>query len=522
MLITNNSVSSEYVCLSEFFKNKEIGIPIFQRFFAWKPQQTEEILKDILLAIEDPTKNIYLLDFIYYTEDGKIKLADGQQRIVCLNMLLKAINDIIDEQKLNISKQRLFKISYDIITNDNKYNNSFNNYPMAPFKKVYLRLRKFIEDNISLIENIINVIQNQIYIYVKKCASADDAFLIFQQINTGGKPLTKDEIIKTSIDQYSKVYNIPVDVTVKELKIMIASYYKFLLPSSDGNFDNIAIMAFLKDYVVKTKESFNEFVNALKVVSLTQSSSISYVIKYINRTQLLDIINVMSMKGINIETQKDYFTKIMAPLCLLSVCMSIKKSNPGGIIKSLYTDVIKMIKENEDVSDIEYLIIEFINNNASLCKITYQEFENALGDRNLSQGIKKGLMILDVILKSTSSSIIVDNINLEHIYPQKPHKDWAAKGWPSDHDEQMELISNIGNFILLNEEINKEIKNKYIDYKIYKYNQIIPNDLSLKTPINTVDFERFKTDKKNYIFERQKSIAKMIVDEFPIGAVLII
>lgn len=521
MLITNNSVSSDYVCLFEFFKDKEIGIPIFQRFFDWKPQQTEEILKDILAAIQDPQKTIYLLDFIYYDEDGKIKLADGQQRIVSINTLLKVINDVIDELKLNITKENLFKISYDINANDTKYQNSFNNYPIAPFKKVYLHLKKFVEDNLSNIPNIVRVIKEQIYIYVKKCSSADDAFLIFQQINTGGKPLIKDEIIKTSIDQYSEVYGIPISANIKELKIMIASYYKFLMPNSDGNFDNIAIMSFLKDHVVKTRQSFQDFANALNVVAATQSCSISYVIKYINRTQLLDIINVMSMKGINVETQKEYLTKIMAPLCLLSVCMSIKKSNPGGIIKSLYNEVVNMIKQSKPVSDIAFKIVEFINNNASLCKLTYAEFEAALGVRNLSQGIKKGLMILDIILRSTSSSIIVDNINLEHIYPQKPHNDWALNGWPSNHDEQMDLISNIGNYLLLNEEINKTIKNKYIDLKVYYYNQIIPNDLSLQTPINTVDFAKFKNDKKNYIIERQKAIAIMIKNTFPIAAVLI-
>ena len=521
MLITNNSVSSDYVCLYDFFKDKEIGIPIFQRFFDWKTQQTEEILKDILAAIQDPQKTIYLLDFIYYDEDEKIKLADGQQRIVSINSLIKAINDVIDEQQLNIAKEKLFKISYDINANDTKYQNSFNNYPIAPFKKVYLHLKKFVEDNLSDISNIIHVIKEQIYIYVKKCSSADDAFLIFQQINTGGKPLTKDEIIKTSIDQYSDVYGIPVSANIKELKIMIASYYKFLMPNSDGNFDNIAIMSFLKDHVVKTHQSFQKFVNALNVVAATQSCSISYVIKYINRAQLLDIINVMSMKGINIDTNKIYLTKVMAPLCLLSICMSIKKSNPGGIIKSLYNKVVNMIKKGDSVSNIALEIVNFINNNASLCKLTYKEFEDALGDKNVPQGIKKGLLILDVILRSTSSSIIVDNINLEHIYPQKPHSDWALNGWPSNHDEQMDLILNIGNFLLLNEEINKKIKNKYITLKVYYYNQIIPNDLSLQTPINTVDFSKFENDKKKYIIERQKAIATMIKNTFPIAQVLI-
>ena len=521
MLITNNSVGSEYVCLHDFFNGKQIGIPIFQRFFDWKPQQTEEILKDLLSAIEDKSKTIYLLDFIYYLEDGKIKLADGQQRLVSINTLLKVIGDVISEKELNISKPSLYNVSYDITANNLKYINSFTNYPIAPFKKIYLRFKDFILENIDKIEDIIEILRKKVFIYVKKCSSADDAFLIFQQINTGGKPLSKDEIIKTSIDQYSEVYGVPINVGIKELKLMITAYYKYLLPESNNNFDNIAIMSFLKDYVVKTKQSFEDFASALNVVSATENCSISYVIKYINRAQLMDIINVMAMKGINIEIQRDYLTKIMAPLCLLSVCLTMAKKNPGGIIRSLYSNVISMIKNDSTPDEVANFIATFVNDNSDLCKISYSDFEIALGDKTLSQGVKKGLLILDVILRSTSSSILVQNINLEHIYPQKPHTDWALHGWPTSKDEQMDLISNIGNYLLLNEEVNKTIKNKYIDLKVFYYNQIIPNDLSLKTPMNTIDFVKFENERKSYIIERQKDIALTIKNTFPFGAILI-
>ena len=98
---------------------------------------------------------------------------------------------------------------------------------------------------------------------------------------------------------------------------------------------------------------------------------------------------------------------------------------------------------------------------------------------------------------------------IEHIYPQRPDPLWATENWPTSSDEQKELIENIGNYLLLNEEVNKRIKNKYIDYKITEYNRIIPSDLSLGTEMNTVDFERFKNERRSYIVERQKAITRM-------------
>ena len=56
---------------------------------------------------------------------------------------------------------------------------------------------------------------------------------------------------------------------------------------------------------------------------------------------------------------------------------------------------------------------------------------------------------------------------------------------------------------------------------LVEYNRIIPQDLSLGTEMNTVDFERFKNERKNYVVERQKTIAKLVYDNFKLAQVII-
>ena len=128
---------------------------------------------------------------------------------------------------------------------------------------------------------------------------------------------------------------------------------------------------------------------------------------------------------------------------------------------------------------------------------------------------------MDVIARNTSSTINVGAINLEHIYPQKPDNQWCTENWPVNAEEQKALIENIGNYMLLNEEVNKRVKNKYIDHKISEYNRIIPLDLSLQTEMNTVDFARFKNERRNYIVERQKRIAELVYENFKLAPVII-
>lgn len=521
MLIDDKSINFEYLNIYSL-ANRQIGFPIFQRFYSWKDKQTIELQNDIIDSLNNPEKQIYLLDFIWYEENDKMMIADGQQRIVTLNILIKAINDYIEHNELSIQKITLFNLSYDNITHDKKYQKSFDSYMMAPFKKIYLVFKNFIEEYFENIEGIIEIIKNKIFIYIKQTSSSDDAFSIFTQINTGGKPLTKDEVIRTAIDQYSKLYNIPIQYTIKELRMTITSYYKIVNSSTTSNFDAIAIMGFIKDHIVKSKDEFQNFVDYARIVSKVNEYSISYIIRYINRSQLHDIVNVMAIKKIDLKVKKDYLNLVMFPLSLLSIVMTMKKSNPGGIIRTLYSKVTEMIKNDSKPMQISAAIAEFINDNSEICKIPFDEFKASIGKKDVSKNIKQAILIIDVIIRTTSSDLNVPSINLEHIYPQKPADEWALNNWPTSSEERSELIHNIGNFMLLNEAVNKKIKNKYITHKIVEYEKIIPKDIGLKTEMNTVDFNRFENEKENYIKYRQEKIADLVYDHFPLATVMLV
>lgn len=520
MLIKSKQIENNYDKLYSIVDNK-IGIPIFQRFYAWKEAQTRQLLEDILNATKN-NKELYLLDFIYYIEDEKIMIADGQQRLVTINLLIKAINDTISINNLQIDQIKPFDISYDIIENNNKYHDSYYNYVKAPFKKVFLYLSEFINNNIDYLEKIKEIITERIYVYFKKCTSADEAFLIFQQINTGGKPLSKDEIIKTALDQYSKIYDIEIEtLNIKSIRQDLISFYKYKEDNYSANFDNMTIMSFLKKYVTKDRDSFKYFKESVDKLDRLKGNPLGYIIQYINRPSLYDVMNVISMMNIDLRINKKYVNKVMLPLCLASITLSFKTGNPV-IIKYLSTDLIKMIKEGKSVDELERYIAEYINRNSSALKITLEEFTEELGKQGTNyQNIKKALLIMDVMFRNTAGELNVESINLEHIYPQKPDTEWATKGWPTSHDEQQVLINNIGNYLLLNEEVNKRIKNKYIIHKIPEYNNIIPKDLMLQTVINTVDFQKFEELKEDYIFERQKEIAKQLRSGLPFGEALI-
>ncbi len=523
MYISKNSVKCEYVNIS-FLKNKTVYFPIFQRGYAWKKEQLTELLKEIKRSyVEfDEKKEIYLLDFISYIDDDKFKLADGQQRLITINLILKCINDLIDEEGLEISKCKLYSIIYEDEYNQQKYIKMMEIFPCTPFKKVYTEIYNFLCDNIINLNKIINVLDTKIYIFLKQASSVDDAFDIFQQINTGGKPLNKSEVIKTILTQYSKKYNIPLpaDASLKDLKSLIISYDKFVRCDSRSNMDNIGVMTFLNNEIINSENSFKKFINYIDMTIKIKDIDIYKVVEYLNRSQIKTILQILKIKNINIEKDKTYIKSIIFPLCLISIVMTIKGTNPGGTILNLYSDVITLLKNDSKVEKIEDEIIKFVNDNNEY-KISLTDFQEGLGSTKLSFNCKKAILLMDIILSNESGSVNVDKINLEHIFPQRPDREWYNKGWSTNHETNAKICNSIGNYILLSETINKTISNKYITVKIEKYKIAIEKDRLLQTNINTVDFDRLITEKEKYINERKNSIAKIIKESFPLGEVII-
>ena len=488
MIINNSGIKNEYINVYSL-NSRKIYLPIFQRGFSWKPEQTEKLLENISDMIEGhflDEKQIYLLDFIGFEENGRFKLADGQQRLITVAILTKCVIELSQANNIPYDIKE-YDIEYEDMSCQKKWENFCNGKIEMPFKKVYIRLKEYVENNLVYLSSIENILKNNLYVFMKMADNADDAFDVFEQINTGGKPLSKDEIIKTIITQYSARYGTNICIEGKELKNALISYCKYTC-SSNGNFTNLAIMSFLDKYVVKDKQSFIDFTKYIEATKDVKGLSITYIAKQLNRLQLLDMIYAYRSQGVDLKVKTEIIEDVFYPLFLLCAIFSLNGVNPGGRIKSFLDNILNMIKRGDRSSDIQAQILKFASNNPDICNVSLNDFSNLLVGKT-KQPIMKSLMLMDIAMNNTSLSFTPELINLEHIYPQKPKVDWASHGWPVNEEEQEQYIYNIGNYLILNSTINKKIQTEYIAVKRGEYEKIIPNDAGLQTQINTVDFD---------------------------------
>lgn len=436
--------------------------------------------------------------------------------------MIKAINDHISENRLDISQLPTFSIEYDVKEYDVVYKDNFlKDKFKKPFKKMYIHLKKWVNENKDKLNKIINALKNNIFIYIKECKSADDAFNIFLQINTGGKPLTKDEVITTTINQYKEIYGITYDVLKNNFDIRqaITSYYKLTNKNVSKEFDNIELITFLKQQIVKTKETFQEFVEKIELLKDLKRNPLTSIFTYLSRKTLIDILNILTFKKIDVFKKREYLRYVLFPLSLLSIVLSLSGGLPS-IMKGIMNTVITKIKDGEKQDEIFDVIAKYIDENSTSCKTSFEDFVTSLGSESKKgSDFNKAIFLLDNILSNESSNISIDLVQLEHVYPQKPHVDWQINGgWPTSSDEQKKYINNIGNQFILNGKINDKIKNKYITEKIEEYKNNVNKDTGLATKMNTVDFQKFSME---YIEERQKEIAEIIYDTFPLAKTII-
>jgi hypothetical protein len=251
-----------------------------------------------------------------------------------------------------------------------------------------------------------------------------------------------------------------------------------------------------------------------------QNNPFFILANYIHRKQIVDILHNMIFNSINPNNPK-YKEKVLFPLVLLSISLTIANKNPGGRILKLWNDIITQLKNNSSPETIELTITSFIDSNRDFATISFSQFLSGIGSSNTKLNIKKAIFIIDVMLNNNSGSINLENINLEHVYPKKPDLEWGKQGWPLNDTERKEIINNIGNLFLLNETTNKKIQNKYIDEKVNLYKKALEKDKFLQTSLNSVDFEKFKLKKEKYIKERQFSIANEIYEAFHFAKIII-
>lgn len=211
--------------IENFFTGKTLVIPSYQRDYAWKERNVDDLFADVEEALESDSGH-YLGTFILSQQDrsAPVQVVDGQQRLTTLTMLLDALIAALDEPVIQQHYRNTF-IEHPVtgakfrVLGDNEsfFRDMLAGHqtdPQSDGQERLLKAYRWIRHRVNalqaaggqtLLKKWLLCISNmEVLEFVEP--NEGKAIRMFQSVNDRGVPLAKMDIVKSLLVYYSNRY----------------------------------------------------------------------------------------------------------------------------------------------------------------------------------------------------------------------------------------------------------------------------------------------------------------------------
>ena len=510
--------------IRKVFETGYYSVPRFQRPYSWEKEQVTEFWND---TIKDSETDYFIGSIVVYKKnDELLGIVDGQQRLTTITMILCAVRDFyISEGFENSAKGVHALIEKVDLNNEQKFVlQTETSYPYFQehiqkyeepdieveygveeinLKKGFELINKFIKQEVDAIKldkqltkerkkKVIHEKLNDIrdrtlklkVIYVE-LDNEDDAYVIFETLNTRGKDLSVGDLIKNHLTKNIKAKNKGVDIpkekwktirdnidsTSKDLEIdtfllhVWLSKYEFtttktLFKKFKKGISKVEAKNFLDNLVIDSSTYKNIFDTETRrwnknELPLKKSLSILYGFNVTQQTPMvLSVMREYNAKRLKFKFAKEALEAIEHFHFIFTAITSQRSS--GGVA-SMYSHYARKLSEAKDDNQ-RLNVIRDLRQKMRERIPTYDEFLAAFKTLVFTNGYTKqkkiiqyALAKIDEYYNKNGVSINYDAMTLEHILPQNPTNKIK------NHDD---FYGTIGNLILIDEKTNTVLANK--------------------------------------------------------------
>ncbi|BDU68719.1 hypothetical protein GETHOR_08200 [Geothrix oryzae] len=461
------------------------------------------------------------------SESGKWDIIDGQQRLATLTILIKSINALFNKYQ-KTPGDPIFAQIFKTADNENCAMRGFSStrrtlYPSEGIEEFYFKPsdrdindfnkyiyhseefytdfkintgdRRFLKAKKRFCECIYNnflrdpdgikkLFEFELFIITKLLfieivvADDQDAYLLFEGLNSKGLDLRLTDLVKNYIlskagSSFEKIYQSWESMVENIAKtrfneVDFISFYwtahtgpistRELYKAIKQTHDNETKVAKFSTDLKNTSDYFSTYANiANKYPALTLKSELDKALAEMNTLGYrLPYPLIILAKSKGKDTLLPIFARKLNNFLFRFITIGGYRV---GEAEQIFTQVRKALVENDSDENILALI-----NHADVSDINFRSrFRDNQFDSN---SIAKYVLSKIEDHKSGKGKIIVpENVNLEHVAPIN-HSKWSITG----SDEEIEnAIYSIGNMTILEEELNKSIKNDVFAKKVPCY-----------------------------------------------------
>ena len=543
--------------VKEILNSYYYKIPRFQRPYSWDMENIADFWTD---TIQDSEADYFIGSMVVYkVDDDNYGVVDGQQRLTAITMILCALRDAFKKEGvLNLANgiHKLIerpniddKLQYVLTTESSfpyfqEYIQKFGEPSFEvksgteekDIERTYTQIRAYIEDAVNSIKSDTTkneelkteLIKKQlisirdkilslklIYIYLD---NDDDAYLIFETLNTRGKDLRLSDLVKAHLTKLLK----PKNVNVDPAKLT----WEKIWTTIDGSASDIDIDSFLHHYwlskhdYLPVKKMFKKLKrtvkkpNASNFLSELEKDSLTY--REIHETafrkwtreeraikEALDALSLFRVKQqvpMVLSTMRDYKAGLLKRKDVGKILTSIEKfhfmftavtsQRSSGGISQMYASSARKLVSAQDRND-KLLVLNDLYIKLKDRIPVYQEFEVNFEEIYLTNKFTKQKKLVRYILSgidehlNTGQTIDYENTTVEHLMPQSS----VGKNGITEFD-----VGQLGNLILIPTNLNVKLgKKSFQDKKEMLMNKKVFLDPSIKM-LNLGVFQKLRKE----------------------------
>lgn len=495
-----------------YLKNNSYEIPDYQRPYSWRKEECIRLWEDIVAYYEEENKEspYFLGNTIVYSESGRRIVVDGQQRLITLMLLAKAVEGFVTVDRLSrclyvfedleeaIKTPKQLRIEHKVLGDQesdefeavmlDKGDVDCKNSVYAQNYHVFKDLLKrwFSGWEASEKKKFVQVFLENILLLPIECTNLESSLVIFETINDRGMDLSDEDIFKAKLYKQAIKKNEGEEFICewddivgesKELGYPLKSVFTHYMHVLRGLADNAKKIEGLRkffnnEFEGNSVKDWRLVVESLKKLiwawdflnSEPQDDDISARSRNYFRT-LFQYPNdywqypVMVYMYKNIAVKEDggeFFLDDQAKEYIESVLEAITKYYYAKWIKHRGVNAVKHTT---------YLIVaDLAQGNGHYRDIISKDLKGSIFDGDLKRELKndnlgkgeKGLCMLLATIHEKQKSLLPKDVWIEHILPKKyeVYKNW---GWTEDSANS--AMSKIGNLVLLDAKLNRGAQN---------------------------------------------------------------
>jgi hypothetical protein len=517
----SNTLTAKEQSLSKVFSDDYVfTIPGYQRPYAWGTEQAQELLDDLLTALETAPAQLsesapYFLGSIVLIKPEAAPdatVVDGQQRLTTLTLLLSAIRATVQNPQVQVGiSKRIYEEGDVVSATESTYRLSLRDRDRAFFRDFIQHeggLSKLVELNSKLpdaqsrlkanaevflkglstldeakLTRLVQFIITRCFLVTVATPDLDSAYRIFGVLNSRGLDLSATDILKAEViggiadnlrDQYTHQWEDQEEDLGRDefgdLFSHIRMVYRKAKPQGTllKEFrDHVAPaanpVAFMEEVLLPMAVAFSQLREA-NYASTKHAEQVNEHLKWLNRLEFNDWVPPALAFFIRHKETPEQVLRFFRDLERLGYSMLACKSGVNERIER-FSALTGSVEKGSDLFD-ESSPLQL---SPSEQYDTYASLNGPLYDTHSPRALAILLLRIDRLLSDASAEYQHDVVSVEHVMPQQPAPNSQWQKWVPDADDHQQWVHRLGNLALLSRKKNSAASNYEFEKKKTAY-----------------------------------------------------